>query len=100
MDEAQMPRHAIRVVITRGDTEDLLDVGTLPGCALNEEATAGSLATVRCWWAGTGDTIEVAAREDAVIVTRQGEDSQVAEDFVVEELARFPLRGATATFVR
>lgn len=95
----EIPRHEIRVLVTRAGHEETVDVGALNGCAMAEEVTSGSLATVRCWWAGAGETIEVLTREDAVIVTRQDEESEVAEDFPVRELGRIALGGAGAAFV-
>ena len=96
-----MPQNSVRVVVSGAGQEQSVDVGTLANCSLAEgdEVTAGSLATVHCWWAGQGDTLEVVQREDALVVTRQGLDEQ-AEDLPVVEVGRVALQGATATLVR
>lgn len=97
-----MPQTGIRVVVTHAGAEQAVDVGTLANCTLAEgdQVTAGSLATVNCWWAGAGDTIEVVTREDALIVTRQEIESESEEDFPVRELGRVALNGETVTLAR
>lgn len=99
MDETQTPRSAIRVAVTRAGVEQSVDVGTLAGCNPAETPTPGSLATLRCWWAGAGDTVEVRTREDAVIVTREEADSEAEEEFPVRELGRVALGGASVELV-
>lgn len=96
----EMPRHEIRVLVTRAGNEETIEVGVLNGCALGDEVTPGSLATLRCWWAGGGDTVEVLTREDALIVTRQEADSQAEGEFEVRELGRVALGGATVELAR
>ncbi len=96
-----MPQSSIRVVVANAGAEQAVDVGTLSNCTLAPagEVTSGSLATVNCWWAGAGDTLEVIQREDAVVVTRQGADEEAGE-LPVTEVGRVALSGATATLAR
>lgn len=94
------PMTELRVEVSLdGGAPQTIAIGTLPGCAAVETGTAPVLASVHCFWAGAGDTLRVEHRGDAVVVTRQGEDSQVDEAFDVQEVGRVVVGGAAVRLV-
>lgn len=94
------PMTELRVeVALAGGTPETIAIGTLPGCAPVERGDTPVLASVHCFWAGQGDTVRVEHRGDAVIVTRQGEDSQVQEPFDVLEVGRVAVGAAAIRLV-
>ncbi|MCU0675034.1 MAG: hypothetical protein MUE69_19865 [Myxococcota bacterium] len=94
------PMTELRVEVSLdGGEPQAIAIGTLPGCAAVETGTAPMLASVHCFWAGAGDTLRVEHREGAVVVTRQGEDSQVDGAFDVQEVGRVVVGGAAVRLV-
>lgn len=92
-DETAGPQTAVRVHVTTPSGRQTVDLGVLANCT-RADTTAGSLASVRCWWAGAGDAIEIVERDGAIVVTRQEADEGSEEPFPVVERGRVPLEGA------
>jgi hypothetical protein len=82
-----------------GGSPETIAIGTLPGCAAVEIGAAPVLASVHCFWAGAGDTLRAEHRDGAIVVTRQGEDSQVDGEFEVQEVGRVVVGEAAVRFV-
>jgi len=95
---APMTELRVEVSLDAGPPESIA-IGTLPGCAAVETGTAPVLASVHCFWAGAGDTLRVEHRDGAIVVTRQGEDSQVEGEFEVQEVGRVDVGGAAVRLV-
>jgi hypothetical protein len=94
------PMTELRVEVSLdGGPPETIAIGTLPGCAAVETGTLPVLASVHCFWAGAGDTLRVEHRGDAVVVTRQGEDSQVEGEFDVQEVGRVEVGEAAVRLV-
>ncbi len=94
------PMTELRVEVSLdGGAPQAIAIGTLPGCAAVEIGAAPVLASVHCFWAGAGDTLRAEHRDGAIVVTRQGEDSQVEGEFEVQEVGRVVVGGAAVRLV-
>lgn len=94
------PMTELRVEVSLdGGPPQTVAIGTLPGCAAVEIGAAPVLASVHCFWAGAGDTLRAEHRDGAIVVTRQGEDSQVEGEFEVQEVGRVVVGEAAVRLV-
>ena len=77
-----------------GKPEQQIELLTVTGGCnrlLGKDADAGALVTLRCWYAGSGDTVSVYKEGDALVVRHQESDEAEEAPLPVKELKRVPL---------
>ena len=77
-----------------GKPEQQIELLTVTGgCErlLGKDADAGALVTLRCWFAGAGDTVSVYHEGDALVVRHQESDEAAEAPLPVKELKRVAL---------
>jgi hypothetical protein len=79
--EPGKPEQQIELLTVTGDCERLV----------GKDADAGALVTLRCWFAGSGDTVSVYQDGDALVVRHQESDEAAEAPLPVKELERVPL---------
>lgn len=77
-----------------GKPEQQIELLTVTGGCnrlLGKDADAGALVTLRCWYAGSGDTVSAYQEGDALVVRHQESDEAEEAPLPVKELKRVPL---------
>jgi hypothetical protein len=87
----------LRLCARPGESRDLT---TYPQrCNALDEPVPGALATIRCWWAGSGKDVSLVRDGSDVVVTETHVESEVDDIFPAEEIARLPVRPGAAVVV-
>jgi hypothetical protein len=95
-DEAGVPRTRVAVDVIRAGVETSLFAADLASCSRVPEPSEGSLVTVRCWWAGSGDEIQIRSEAGAITVTRRQEDEEETAPAAPTEVGRLAIPEGTA----
>jgi hypothetical protein len=77
-----------------GKPEQQIELLTVTGACerlLGKDADAGALVTLRCWYAGSGDTVSAYQEGDTLVVRHQESDEAAKAPLPVKELKRVPL---------